>query len=586
MKKLNDLTRLALLLAAMALSTVSCTKMEDVLKGTSLNLNTDLLKNPLTIQVLPATPGEEIPTDVKITTLGPDRDKVYTVFGEKDLRMNINPQDPSVGFISIGIRKIEQYSTIDPIEFAVKIEAEGYLPTTRYYRIDNEDNQFKTVRLLAKNSRIDGIQTDRNSLKVTQRGLESSTRLRAAAVSTGEQLEVTVAPQTEFLAADGRKLTGSVEAFMAHYDFSKRGVHEMSPVDLYGADALDKAGNHLGESIFTSLATYSLEMETAEGEVKTFSQPLEVTVKLADDAINPVTEMKVEAGDRIPVWSFNEELGLWQEETEAVVVADAGNRLYARFEQAHLSTWFLGGRRFCRPFTEIDILNTNQFRTDPERYYFVEIIRADNDAILTTYQTRFYNGQTISVIIGNTMANTEVYFKVYTNGAGPCSTGDLLYTSPDFLPCGENLTLDLSEPLSNDMLTRIFVTVSGTCSSDYNDLVVSPSVPIFYRETGCDTYAPLGWLIEGEGSTSSLNIGEYYDFRISYLSLDRCIFDLQVPTTDTTVIIDSPVYSFTETVNINYEADGRTIIFDYTDIEVPDQACDEYIEYLESNPFE
>jgi len=159
-----------------------------------------------------------------------------------------------------------------------------------------------------------------------------------------------------------------------------------------------------------------------------------------------------------------------------------------------------------------------------------------------------------------------------------------LYTSPTFKSCGEKLTLDLTEPLninSNDF-ANIHVNVAGTCSSSYNDLVVRPTLPIMYRESGCSVWSPLGWLDSGRGATGALKVGEYYDFRISHRSLDRTILDLQVPTQDTTVVIDSPFYDFLETIDVVYDDDGRTIRFEYTDIQVPDKACDEYIDYLNS----
>jgi hypothetical protein len=69
------------------------------------------------------------------------------------------------------------------------------------------------------------------------------------------------------------------------------------------------------------------------------------------------------------------------------------------------------------------------------------------------------------------------------------------------------------------------------------------------------------------------------------------VFNLQVPTADSTVIIESSVYNygpgmpFMETIDVDYEDtdnDGieETVFFNYTNINVPDQACQEYIDFL------
>lgn len=109
-------------------------------------------------------------------------------------------------------------------------------------------------------------------------------------------------------------------------------------------------------------------------------------------------------------------------------------------------------------------------------------------------------------------------------------------------------------------------------------MVISPTLPILYRPEGCDTWNMLGVLLSGTGNTKALQKGEMYDFRISYRGLERCLLGLEVPASNTTIEINSPVYDFQETIEVVYDAEGKTIDFIYTDIEVPDLACQEYVD--------
>ncbi len=554
----------------------SCTKTEDLIKGTSLNVNTDLLSNPLTIQILSANPGEELPTDITVEVMGPDKDKIYTIFGEKKLVVNTNPADRGTALLPIGVRHVDQLSPVNPIEFSLAIKAEGFMPIMRNYRLTKRDMRMTNVKLHRMSEPVEGIMMKEGSMMVPQEGTANSVHLSTSLNAQGENVGIEMRPGTQVFRKDGKQISGEVKAMVAHYDFQVRGINEIAPASLFSNDAIDRDGNSVGYAIFDPIAMYSVEMEIDGEEVKNFSKPLDVTVRIQPHAVNPETGAYFKAGDSVPVWSYNEDLGEWQEETTATIVAGSGGQLYAYYRQAHLSSWLVGGRRPCYPGTQVNIINSGQDKNGPERFYYVEVYRASDNSLLSVEYNRFFNFENVDI----RGESKDIYFKVYSEPTG-CSGQILLYTSPVFNSCGEEFTLDLSTELNSDgPFAEIFVQVAGTCSSEYNDLVVTPTLPILYRQSGCDVWMPLGELESGQGATSALKVGEYYDFRISHRTLDRCILNLQVPTQDTTVIIDSPVYNFTETIDITYEPDGKTIILEYTDIQVPDQACEEYIEYL------
>jgi hypothetical protein len=572
-------TRVLLMMTLMAVSLISCMKTEDLLRGTSINVDTELLTNPLNIQIVADVYEQEIPSDLEIEVLGPDAEKVYTVFGEKDLVANINQEDPGVAMLPIGIRRIEQVSSLDPIVFTIVLRAEGYKPIMRNYRITSFEGKMALIRLSRENNQHEGVETKEALFSSMQDGTEDVVRFATDRNAKGEQISVEVLEGTQMFTANGEQLEGEVEAAIAHYDFSVSGVNEMAPASLFSNNAIDKDGNSLGVSAFDPIAMYTLDMYTNEREIRSFSKPLEVTVQVEPSAINPETGATIKAGDVIPVWSYNEKLGEWQEETTANITDGPSGQLLATFQQEHLSIWLLGGRFPCRDQSVVNVRNDFQERNGPEEYYYVVVYRESDNSVLWTDYTRFYNFESIELFAGFTV---PVYFRIFDGPSESCNpTPSVLFESPVFNSCGEVITVDVTDALNGDIDGRanIFVDVAGTCSSSFNDLVIRPSLPILYRESGCDTWQPLGWLRNGEGETQALDVGKFYDFRISHRTLDRCIFNLQVPTQDTTVIIDSPVYNFTESVEVTYGPDN-TIMFNYTDIQVPDLACDEYIDYL------
>lgn len=579
--KNNFYTRVWLLAVIAAVAVASCTKTEDMLRGTSISVDTGLLLNPLNVQIV-ADPNEsQVPSDLDVKVTGPDADKIYTVFGEKKMEVNVNEADPRIAMLPIGIRRIERVSSADPIEFSLILTAEGYNTVTRNYRITSLEEDMCNIRLLRSDNTADGIQAEKTRFAVTQKGASGSVRFQTRRNAQSEFVQVEVAEGTRMFTADGQQLVGDVDAELAHYNFRVQGVNEMAPASLYSNAAIDKDGNVLSLSSFDLLAMYTLDMHVASEEVRTFSKPLNVTVQVQADATNPETGERIKAGDVIPVWSYNEKAGEWQEETTADITTGTGGTLYATFEQEHLSIWLLGGRFPCRDQSKVIVTNTGQERNGAKRYYYVEVFRESDESVLWSDYTRFYNNESIELFAGFTV---PVFFRIYSDPEEACSTQEVLFESDVFNSCGEVIMVDLTEALNReDNNVEIFVEVAGTCSSDFNDLVIRPSLPILYRENGCETWQPLGWLRNGEGGNQSLVVGKYYDFRISHRTLDRCIFNLQVPTQDTTVLVDSPVYSFMEEIDVEYQ-DDNVLRFSYTDIQVPDLACDEYVDYLNNVP--
>jgi len=129
---------------------VSCTKDENVMRGTSASSETELLLNPLTVQVM-ADPNEsELPADLEVDIAGPDAENVYTVSGQKQLLFEVSESDPRIATLSIGIRRIEPVSTASPVEFTLTLTANGYHTVTRNISLTDAEGEMCNIRLMRK----------------------------------------------------------------------------------------------------------------------------------------------------------------------------------------------------------------------------------------------------------------------------------------------------------------------------------------------------------------------------------------------------------------------------------------------------
>ncbi len=566
------ISTLTLLIALLAIG-VSCTKLEDV-QDIDLYVDTDILLTPLTLQILDANNGGELPGDLKITALGKDKDKLYTQLGKKELVATIGDGDKTTAILPVSVRKINPPSLENPIEFTLKIEAEGYLPMFKSYSLVTEDNTLDIVRLNRMATPSEGVAFESSSFDSPTTGIEEEVTF-AAEARTGEGITAKIEPQTVLFNEAGDKLSGQVAVSLFQYDIhSNKGLNTL-PGGLESNNARGLNGEELGNLQFTPIGAITLDMTVNGEDVKTFSKPIEISYKISSETVNPTTQEPYKEGDEVQVWSFNEKIGDWQLEKTVKVTTDYDSGLQVKYLQPHLSTWIVGGGRGCGHGANVTIISDIPYSA-PQRFYYSELVDVDTDEILGEPKFfRYYNGELIRF---RRVSDHTVFIRVYDGTSEECR-GALLGESDPFDLCSGNYTFDFSGVLNTDNIFTANVNIRGVCSSDFNDLVILPTLAILYRETGCTTWSALGMLISGHGSTSALEKGKTYDFRIPFgRGVDKCLLNFTIPSEDTQVLIDSPVYDFQETVDVVFTNNGKQVDLNYTSIQVPDLACQEYID--------
>ncbi len=574
----RSVTKLLALLIVVGAGLQSCRDFDDLRQDVVLYVDTDVVLNPLTLQIVDEEIGVPLPEDLSITVLGEDRDKVYSVLGEKSLSLDTNLDDPAVGILQLGVRKIEEPTPEEPVDFTLKFEAEGYETLYRSFSLVEGENRLMTLKMRQHDREMDGVATRASQFDVSSQGAAEEVSFASSPTQRAELVEVQVPSGTLVYDQEGVMLTGEVNVMMKHYDLYNGNAANAVPGGQLARHVRDLDGEYIGNVPVKSIAAYSLDMFVDDKEVKTFSEPIDVTFHISENIINPQTYQPYQEGDEVSVLSFDEEEAEWQVEMTAQVTRDAYGDLVVNYRQPHLSTWLLTSSfSFCR-FARLDIVSGIS-ESDPQRFYFAEFVRiVDNevtDEVIGEPEFfRFYNGEQIYVLRG---VDEDAVLRIYNGFSEDCKQ-ELLFESAPLNTCSGTYVIDVSDVIDNANALTVEVAVRGTCSSEFNDLIVVPTLPILFRQTGCTTWSKLGILRSGEGETSSLEKSETYDFRISYRQLDRCVLALQVPTKDSTFNIESPVYDFYETVDINYEENGKALRFEYLDIEVPDLACQEYID--------
>lgn len=147
-------TRIWLLAVAVLMVTVSCTKEENLLRGTTTNLEEELLLEPVSVQIIAAPEDDRLPLDLNAEVTGPDADEVYMMSGEKQLIFKVSKTDPRMATLSLDIRRVGPITIDNPVEFTLTLTAEGYDVVNRPFRLTDASGETCGIRLTRKDDNV------------------------------------------------------------------------------------------------------------------------------------------------------------------------------------------------------------------------------------------------------------------------------------------------------------------------------------------------------------------------------------------------------------------------------------------------
>ncbi|WP_421947484.1 hypothetical protein [Phaeodactylibacter xiamenensis] len=146
MKKILN-TRVWILTVAVLMGTVSCTEEEHMLRGTTTNLEEELLIEPINVQIIAAPEEDRLPTDLKAEVTGPHASEVYMMSGEKQLILKTNEEDPRLATLALDIRRVDPITADNPVQFTLTLTAEGYEVVNRVFHLTDASGETCGIRL-------------------------------------------------------------------------------------------------------------------------------------------------------------------------------------------------------------------------------------------------------------------------------------------------------------------------------------------------------------------------------------------------------------------------------------------------------
>lgn len=316
--------------------------------------------------------------------------------------------DASLGLAVFNFKDTATPSNTNNITVAVKASAENYMTSSKSWTFDTAEAVSLVIKLLSldDNSQPEGVGLVTKTINLSSVGDEGIS-ITTPAASDGAASKIEIPKSIEMYAKGktdaegevgvGNKITGGVELVVAHYEAERTEALEAfpggfavaveNPAVVNSSEGAGSLGDD-GQLTFMSAGFVSVEIvdQDTREKVKSFNSPncsdgsggtsvdisgcVSVTMTIPKTTINPLTGSVVKEADKIPIWSFDVETGLWTYEafsTEYAGITSSGENWLVKYPVTHLSYWnldfFTSGDGVCNG--ELSILDASS--TYPNR---------------------------------------------------------------------------------------------------------------------------------------------------------------------------------------------------------------------------
>ncbi len=297
----------------------------------------------LTVRLVNAATGEPlglseiVPFALRVA--GADKALVTDAYG-----------NPAPGITTTGGSTIFQISDqaapspANPLNFTVLAQGEGFVPTSSPVSIDSTGHRTLTFYVVETRNPPAGVASAFYEAGAADlsgaltRGMRIDTPPESV---SGTRAGIEMQAGTVMLAGDGTPLSGALTMSLTF--FGNQGDQSLrSFPGGFGANlAKDELGLPNTNSVFLSGGFVAVEISDQNGNLaKTFSEPIAVSAQIAAGTVNPGTGQPVQAGDTIPIWSYDRDTGEWTYESLGNITGpDGSGNFTVSFQAQHLSFW-------------------------------------------------------------------------------------------------------------------------------------------------------------------------------------------------------------------------------------------------------
>ncbi len=525
MKKRYILFVLTTFLAATGII-LSCTSP---FKDMDVSVNSNVYKNVLNLEVVSST-GAPI-TDAAVTISGPDAGKIYNAEGKKVFTV-------AHGFLFLGVDPNVTVSPEMPLNINVTISSPGHLIAQMPLKLTGTQKvSLRRLTMVNTATSTPDLTVKSTSVPLGADGTPTAhvtVNIPPAAGQT-EATSVTIPAGTQFKDADNKVVTGT--NLQVSVIVPVTGSDNLAQVFPGGAGLTQPSvqtsnGASAGALLPGGMSEISLTLDGTP--VTNFSKPIDLSITLDPDYINPSTGQTVKAGDKLSIFSFASGNPIWKFEKEATVLS-VGGKLTINFSSSH-ATWFIAGQFIPACTNSLKLKLTADWLkngiTHPVTVKVYSGSASDNDKLLVQRTVTAVNGTELSF---DHLPQAAITIQTFDAGGNQLS--NTAVANPCTAPL-QTIALSASPAASNPKVTlQLYV----RCPNQTQPITVLPTFYLYYKEHGSGgAFNLLGVVVNGYISTTLLDPAKRYDFKAIWGNTVKLANDAAIKVDNTATVGDNP----------------------------------------------
>lgn len=294
---------------------VSSCDVKNPVDGIEVRIKNIPRTTTIRVEFADAKTGQQITDKIDVKFGGENAADVITVNNKP-----MTETSTTEGVIFFAVNDAKNPDAANPVNVLVVANSSNYIPTSQLLAISKSGANYFTINMtnVSASQQPTGVSTNAKSNVSSTSASTGTSQPVTVATNEGNPstvgASITVPQGTVLKDANGNKLSGNVNARVTYFNPTEEQALKTFP------GGLNVNTNTNGTGSFTSAGFTAVNLTVGGTPVEQFEgNNVSVAFEIPNEVFNPETGQKVKAGDKIPMWSYDEVNGTWKKEGDYTI---------------------------------------------------------------------------------------------------------------------------------------------------------------------------------------------------------------------------------------------------------------------------